>query len=149
MDIILKEDIKGLGYKNDIISVKSGYGRNFLIPSGKAIVGSDQNKKIVAENVKQASHKAAKLKDDAQAIAKKVEDLTLKIPTKVGDNGKLFGTITQLQLADLMKENGLEIDRRDINMGSKDKIKELGSYTATLDLHKEVKATLTFEVVAE
>ena len=149
MDIILKEDIKGLGYKNDIISVKSGYGRNFLIPSGKAMVGSGQNKKIVAENVKQAAHKAEKLKEDAQAVAKKVEELALKIPTKVGDNGKLFGTITQLQIADLLKDNGLEIDRRDINMASKDKIKELGAYTATLDLHKEVKATLSFEVVAE
>ncbi len=149
MEVILKEDIRGLGYKNDTVEVKAGYGRNFLIPSGKAIVANTQNKKIIAENIRQASHKAEKLKTDAETLAAKITELSLSIPTKVGDTGKLFGTITALQISDLLKDKGVEVDRKYISINMKDKIKELGTYSAKVDLHKEVKAELNFEVVAE
>ena len=149
MEIILKENVKGLGYKNDTITVKAGYGRNFLIPQGKAIVANTQNKKIVAENIKQAAHKAEKMMADAKEFASKIENVVLTIPTKVGDNGKLFGTITALQIADLLKEKGVDVDRKDISIDMKDKIKEVGNYTASVDLHKGIKAVLNFEVVAE
>ena len=95
MEIILKKDIKGLGYKNDTVTVKAGYGRNFLIPKGSAMVANEQNKKIIAENIRQAAHKAEKMKADATSIASKIDGLTLSVPTKVGENGKLFGTITE------------------------------------------------------
>ena len=99
MDIILKEDIKGLGYKNDIVSVKPGYGRNYLIPQGMAIIASHNNKKMIEENVRQASHKAEKIKGDATELAAKIGDLTLEIKTKAGESGKIFGAVTALQVA--------------------------------------------------
>jgi len=147
MEVILKEDIKGLGYKNDTITVKGGYGRNYLIPKGVAIVASESNKKMIAENIKQASHKAEKLKNDAEAVAKSIGEVNLEIGAKVGEKGKIFGAITPLQISDALKEKGFEIDRRDIKIiGS---VKEIGEYTAVLDLHKEVKHEIGFKVVAE
>ena len=147
MEVILKEDIKGLGYKNDTITVKGGYGRNYLIPKGVAMVASESNRKMIAENIKQASHKAEKLKNDAEAVAKSIGEVTLEIGAKVGEKGKIFGAITPLQISDVLKEKGFEIDRRDIKIiGS---VKEIGEYTAVLDLHKEVKHEIGFTVVAE
>ena len=147
MEVILKEDVKGLGYKNDTITVKGGYGRNYLIPNGKAIVASESNKKMIAENIKQASHKAEKIKNDAEAVAKSIGEITLEIGAKVGEKGKIFGAITPLQISDVLKEKGFEIDRRDINIiGS---VKEIGEYIAVLDLHKEVKHEISFKVFAE
>ncbi len=149
MEVILKENIKGLGYKNDTVEVKAGYGRNFLIPQGKAIVANAQNRKMIAENIRQAAHKAEKLKSDAEGLAGKINGLTIAIPTKVGENGKLFGTVTSLQISDILKDKGIAVDRKDINIKVKDKIKEVGTYSASVDLHKEVSAELSFEVVAE
>ncbi len=147
MEVILKEDIKGLGYKNDTITVKGGYGRNYLIPKGVAIVASESNRKMIAENIKQASHKAEKLKNDAEAVAKSIGEVKLEIGAKVGEKGKIFGAITPLQISDVLKEKGFEIDRRDIKIiGS---VKEIGEYIAVLDLHKEVKHEIGFTVVAE
>lgn len=143
----MKEDIKGLGYKNDTITVKGGYGRNYLIPKGVAIVASESNRKMIAENIKQASHKAEKLKNDAEAVAKSIGEVKLEIGAKVGEKGKIFGAITPLQISDVLKEKGFEIDRRDIKIiGS---VKEIGEYIAVLDLHKEVKHEIGFTVVAE
>ncbi len=146
MDIILRDDVKGLGYKNDTVSVKAGYGRNYLIPQGIGIIASESNKKMIAENVRQAAHKAEKLKNDAEAIGAKLENLTLEIKTKAGESGKIFGAITALQVADALTEKGFNIDRKKITLAS---IKELGEHKAQIDLHKEVHPEITLSVVAE
>ncbi len=112
MEIILKDDVKGLGYKNDIVTVKSGYGRNFLLPQGLAMLADKTNKKIMAENVRQAAHKADKIKGDAQAIADQIGDMVLEIPAKVGESGKIFGRVTTLQLAEALKAKGMDVDRK-------------------------------------
>jgi large subunit ribosomal protein L9 len=147
MEIILKEDIKGLGYKNDVVTVKPGYGRNYLIPKGSAIMATESAKKIVTENVKQASHKAEKIKNDALAIAEKLVGLSIEIKAKVGESGKIFGAVTSLQLSDVLKEKGFAIDRKKISF--KGDVKEVGEYVASVDLHKEVKQELKFKVIAE
>ena len=147
MEIILKDDVKGLGYKNDIVDVKAGYGRNFLMPQGLAILADKTNRKIVAENVRQAAHKADKIKGDAQAIADQIGNMVLDIRTKVGENGKIFGRVTTLQLAEALKNRGLDVDRK--RMSFDQEPSAVGDYTATVALHKEVKHTLNFRVVAE
>jgi large subunit ribosomal protein L9 len=146
MEVILKEDIKGVGYKNDTVTVRPGHGRNFLIPRGLAIVATESNKKVVAENIKQAAHKAEKLKKDAESIAEKIGSDILEIKAKVGESGKIFGAITALQISDALKDKGLTIDRKRITF--KTEVKEVGEYTALLDLHKEVKKEVKFKVVA-
>jgi large subunit ribosomal protein L9 len=147
MEIILKQDVTGLGYKNDTVKVKPGYGRNFLIPSGVAIIANDSNKRLIAENIRQAAHKAAKLKQDAEALAAKIGELTVEIGTKAGESGKIFGAVTAVQVSDFLKTKGFEVDRKKIHF--KEQPKQLGSYTVTLDLHKEVKHTINVNVVAE
>ncbi len=147
MEIILREDIKGLGYKNDIVSVKPGYGRNYLIPQGLAILANKSNKKMIEENVRQAAHKAEKLKKDAEALAQKIGDAVLEIKTKAGESGKIFGAITALQVADALAAKGFDVDRKNVTF--KSNIKELGEHTVTLDLHKEVHHEITLNVVAE
>lgn len=145
MEVILKEDIKGLGYKNDTINVKPGYGRNYLIPKGYAVIASPSNRKMVEENIKQASHKADKVKRDAEEIAAKIGETVLEIPAKAGESGRIFGAITTLQVSDALKEKGVDIDRKKISIDSD--IKTLGDYTAEIDLHKEVKHKVTLRVV--
>jgi large subunit ribosomal protein L9 len=145
MDIILKTDIAGLGYKNDIVSVKPGYGRNYLIPQGFAMMASESNKKMIAENIRQASHKAEKIKNDAQALADQIGDSVITIPAKAGESGKIFGRVTSIQIADALREKGFDVDRKKITI---DDVKTLGSYQASLDLHKEVKHKVNVEVVA-
>ncbi|MBC5773782.1 50S ribosomal protein L9 [Pontibacter sp. KCTC 32443] len=147
MEVILKDDVKGLGYKNDIVTVKPGYGRNYLIPQGFAVIADKANKKIVAENVRQAAHKADKIKNDAQELANSIGDLTLELPAKVGETGKIFGSVTTLQLSDALKAKGIEVDRKRISFDQE--VKTAGEYTATINLHKEVKHTVKFNVVAE
>lgn len=147
MEVILKQDVQGLGYKNDIVKVKAGYGRNYLIPNGLALIANVSNKKLVEENIRQASHKAAKLKQDAENLAKKIGDLTLELGTKAGESGKIFGAITALQVADALKAKGFDIERKKVIF--KEQPKELGTYTVTLDLHKEVKHEIKIKVVAE
>ena len=147
MEIILKDDVKGLGYKNDIVTVKSGYGRNFLLPQGLAMLADKTNKKITAENVRQAAHKADKVKGDAQAIADQIGGMVLEIPAKVGESGKIFGRVTTLQLAEALKAKGVDIDRKRLSFDQEPAA--AGDYTATVNLHKEVKHTINFRVVAE
>ena len=146
MNIILRTDIAGLGYRNDLVEVKAGYGRNYLIPQGFAVMATDSNKKILAENIKQAAHKAEKIKLDAQALADSIGDLTLEIPAKVGESGKIFGRVTSIQIAEVLKEKGFDVDRKKIALDTE--VKFIGDYSATLDLHKEVKHTVKFTVVA-
>lgn len=147
MEIILKEDVKGLGYKNDIVAVRPGYGRNYLIPQGMAIIANDSNKKLIQENVRQAAHKASKIKQDAEALAKSIGELTVTITTKAGESGKIFGAVTALQIADALKDKGFDVDRKKISI--KDTIKNLGEHSALLDLHKEVKHTITVNVIGD
>jgi large subunit ribosomal protein L9 len=146
MEVILKDDVKGLGYKNDTVKVKAGYGRNYLIPQGMAILANDSNRKKIAENIRQAAHKAEKLKMDATALVEKLGDLTLEIKTKAGESGKIFGSVTAIQIADALKAKGFDIDRKKISV---DNIKEIGEHKAVIDLHKEVHHTITLNVVAE
>ena len=147
MEVILKEDILTLGYKDDIVNVKKGYARNFLIPQGKAIIASESAKKVIAENQKQRAHKIAQQKTDAEAIAAKMEGLTLSIGAKTSSTGTIFGSVTTIQIADALKEKGFEIDRKIIIV--KDQVKEVGTYNAVIKLHKEVSVDVPFEVVAE
>lgn len=147
MEIILKEDVMGLGYKNDIVTVKDGYGRNYLIPTGKAVIASASAKKIVAENLKQRAHKLAKIKEDAQALADKLAQIeALIIPMKVSATGVIYGSVNSLQISDKLKEKGFDIDRKIILVND---IKQIGSYKATVKLHKEVSVEIPFEVVAD
>ncbi len=146
MEIILKDDITGLGYKNDIINVKPGYGRNYLIPEGLATLATPSARKVLAENLKQAAHKAAKIKGDAEAIAAKIQESTIEIVARISEAGKIFGAVTTIQLAEALQKQGLNIDRRKIVIDQKD-IKFLGDFSATVDLHREVKAVLKFKVV--
>jgi large subunit ribosomal protein L9 len=146
MEIILKEDIAGLGYKNDIVDVKPGYGRNYLIPRGLAVAATEFNKKIIAENIRQAAHKAEKIKREAQELADRIGDMVIQIVTKAGESGKIFGAVTTNQLSEALKEKGFDIDRKKIVF--KSEIKMLGQYTAIIDLHKEVKKEVAVEVVA-
>lgn len=148
MEVILKDDVKNLGYKNDIVTVKPGYGRNYLIPQGLAVIADKSNKKVVAENIRQAAHKADKIKNDAQELANSIGDVVLEIPAKVGETGKIFGSVTTLQLSDALKAaKGVEVDRKRISFDQD--VKTAGEYTATLNLHKEVKHQVRFNVVAE
>lgn len=147
MEVILKDDVKGLGYKNDTVTVKPGYGRNYLIPQGLAVIASPSNKKVVAENIRQAAHKAEKIKNDAQELANNIGDLVLELPAKVGETGRIFGSVTTLQLSDALKAKGFDVDRKRISFDQD--VKTAGEYTATLNLHKEVKHQVRFNVVAE
>ena len=147
MEIILKEDVMGLGYKNDIVTVKDGYGRNFLIPTGKGVIASENAKKVLAEDLKQRAHKLAKIKEDAQALADKLSQVEpIIIPMKVSSTSTIYGSVNSLQIADKLKEKGFDIDRKIILVGD---VKQVGSYTATVKLHKEVSVSIPFEVVAE
>jgi len=147
MEIILKEDVKGLGYKNDLVTVRPGYGRTYLIPQGMALLATPSAKKVVAENQRQAAHKAEKLKLDAQLLADNIGETVLVIKAKAGENGKIFGAVTTLQISDALKALGFEVDRKRIGLVGD--VKELGNYSATLNLHKAVQHTVAFSVVAD
>jgi len=146
MQVILRTDIAGLGYKNDVVDVKPGYGRNYLIPQGFAVMATDSNRKQLAENLKQAAHKAEKLKKDAEDLAAAIGDITLNIAAKVGESGKIFGRVTSIQISDALKAKGFEVDRKKITI---EDVKVVGTYKAQLDLHKEVKHSLNINVVGE
>ena len=146
MEIILKEDVVNLGYKNDIVTVKSGYGRNYLIPTGKAVIASPAAKKMLAEELKQRAHKLEKIKKDAEAAAEALKDVTLTIATKVSATGTIFGSVSNIQIAEELAKLGHNVDRKIIFVKG---VKEVGSYTATIKLHKEVSVEIPFEVVAE
>lgn len=147
MELILKENVTGLGYKNDIVTVKNGYGRNYLIPTGKAVIASPSAKKMLAEELKQRAHKLEKIKNDALALAEKLAAVEpLKIATKVSATGVIYGSVNSLHIADELAKLGFSVDRKMIVL--KD-VKEVGSYTAKVNLHKEVSVEIPFEVVAE
>jgi large subunit ribosomal protein L9 len=147
MEVILKQDVDGLGYKNDIVKVRAGYGNNFLIPNGFALIANDSNKRLTKENVRQAAHKAEKLKQDATDLAGKIGELTIEIGAKAGESGKIFGAVTATQIADALKLKGFDIDRKRVHL--KEVPKQIGTYTANIDLHKEVKHEIKVKVVAE
>jgi len=147
MEVILTQDVQGLGYKNDVVKVKPGYGRNYLIPNGVALIANDSNKRMTVENSRQAAHKAAKIKQDAEAIAAKMGELTVEVKTKAGETGKIFGAVTAIQIADSLKAKGFDIDRKKVVL--KEHPKQLGTYKVILDLHKEVKHEITVNVVGE
>ncbi|MDR0745240.1 MAG: 50S ribosomal protein L9 [Mediterranea sp.] len=147
MEIILKEDIVNLGYKNDIVTVKSGYGRNYLIPSGKAVIASLSAKKMLAEDLKQRAHKLEKIRKDAEELAAKLEGVTLIIATKVSATGTIFGSVGNIQIAEGLAKKGFDIDRKIIVV--KDAVKAVGAYKASVKLHKEISVEIPFEVVAE
>mgnify|MGYP001263500941 CR=1 FL=1 len=147
MEIILKENVINLGYKDDIITVKDGYGRNFLIPTGKAILATSSAKKVLAENLKQRAHKLAQLKVQAEELAAKLEGLTLTLGVKASSTGKIFGSVTTIQIAEALEKQGIVVDKRIIAI--KDVMKEVGTYKVSLKLHKEISSEITLEVVAE
>jgi large subunit ribosomal protein L9 len=148
MDIILKQDVDLLGSKFDVVTVKDGYARNFLIPRGMAVAATASNLKVNNEVIRQQAHKAAKAREAAEAIAEKLGALTLKLGAKAGESGKIFGSVNTIQLSDAIQAAGYDVERKQISL-AEDTIKELGSYEATVKLHKEVVVTVKFDVVAE
>jgi ribosomal protein L9 len=148
MEVILKEDVANLGYKDDIVHVKDGYGRNFLIPQGKAVIASESARKVLAEVLKQRAHKIAKIKEEAEALAEKMKGVSLTIGAKTSSTGTIFGSVTNIQIAEELAKLGFEVDRKIIRI-KEDAVKEVGSYSATVRLHKEVSVEIPFEVVSE
>lgn len=148
MEVILKQDVEHLGYKDELVTVKSGYARNFLIPRKFAVEASEGNKKMLAETVKQRKHKEEKLKKEAETVAAKLAKEVVKVGAKAGSEGKIFGSVTSLQLANALMAMGYNVDRKAVSLKA-DHVKNLGTYQANVKLHKEVVAAVTFEVVAE
>ncbi|MFK7755617.1 MAG: 50S ribosomal protein L9 [Flavobacteriales bacterium] len=148
MEIILLQDVDKVGSQNDVVSVKPGYARNFLIPQGMAKMATKSALKMHAENTKQRAHKDAKIKENAQALAEKLGAISLSIGAKASENGKIFGSVNNIQIAEAINAKGFEIDRKHISLKD-DTIKELGKYEVSVKLHKEVSVTVPFEVVAE
>lgn len=147
MKIILKEDVRGLGYKDDVVEVKDGYGRNYLIPQGKAVVATSSALKVLAENQRQRAHKLAQIKADAEAAAAALEGVTLTIGAKTSATGTIFGSVNAIQIAEALEKLGHNVDRKLIYI--KENIKEVGKYSATIQFHKEVAVEIPFEVIAE
>lgn len=147
MKIILKEDVHNLGYKDDVVEVKDGYGRNYLIPTGKAVIASESALKVLAENQRQRAHKLSKIKADAEALAASLADVKLTIGAKTSSTGTIFGSVNAIQIAEALEKAGFNIDRKVISI--KQSVKEVGNYVAVLKLHKEVSVEVPFEVVAE
>ena len=147
MEVILKQDVKNLGDKDDVVNVKPGYGRNFLIPKGYAILATVSARKVLAENLKQAQFKQEKIRKDADAIAARLEGVKLTIGAKAGESGKIFGAINTIQIADALKKEGFDVDRRRITFDQEPKF--VGDYVANINLHKEVKVQVPFSVIAE
>lgn len=147
MEIILLEDVNNVGYKDDVVTVKSGYGRNFLIPQGKARLATPSAKKVLAENLKQRAHKLERIKKEAAELAEKVNGLFLTIGAKASTTGTIFGSVNNIQIAEALAKKGFTIDRKSIVI--KESVKELGTYKATLKFHKDISAEISFEVVAE
>ncbi|MBU2938832.1 50S ribosomal protein L9 [Lacinutrix sp. C3R15] len=146
MELILKQDVENLGFKDDVVTVKNGYGRNFLIPTGHAVIATASAKKVLAENIKQRAYKEKKIIDDANKVADALKALEIKIAAKVGSGDKLFGSINNINLAEALAKEGQEIDKKFITVTT---VKRLGKYDATIRLHREVSVELSFEVIAQ
>ena len=148
MEVILKQDIKGLGYKDDKVSVANGYGRNYLLPQGMATLATESAKKMHAEILKQRAFKEDKLRKEAAANSEKLSGVSIKVGAKAGENGKIFGSVGTIQIAEALQKAGYNVERKNIEI-TEDNIKQLGTYSAKVRLYKDVAATVTFEVVAE
>ncbi len=148
MEVILKKNVDNLGYVNEVVTVKPGYGRNFLIPQGYAVLATASAKKAHAEMMKQKSHKESKILAEAEALGNKLVETAIKIVTKAGEKGKIFGSVNTVQLSEALKAEGLDIDRKSIKIKD-EPIRETGTYEAIANLHKDVKTTFSFEVVGE
>ena len=148
MELILKEDVQNVGFKDEIVIVKNGYGRNFLIPKGKAIIATESARKVLAENLKQRAFKEKSIIDEANKIAKKIKSLDVKISSKVGSGHKLFGSVTNSDLAIAISKKGSEIEKKFISLPGRN-IKRLGKYTAKIRLHRQVSFEFPFEIIAE
>jgi large subunit ribosomal protein L9 len=148
MEVILLQDVNKLGQKDDIVTVKNGYGSNYLIPNGYAVAATSSAKKMHAENLKQRAHKEEKIKVTAQETASKLAEVNLVIGAKTSSSGKIFGSVNTIQIAEALKEKGFDIDRKNITL-PEDQIKEVGKYKAVIKLHREVKVDVGFEIVAE
>ena len=149
MEIILKQDVQNLGYKDEIVKVKDGYANNYLIPQGMAIIATPSNRKVHAENMRQQAQKEAKIRKDAETLKAALDGKSVRIATKVGENGQLFGAVNNIQVAEALKEqHNYDVDRKKIVVDGS-KIKEVGNYTALVNIHKDIKAEINREVVAE
>ncbi len=148
MEIILLHDVKKLGQKDDLVHVKDGYARNYLIPKGFAVAATASAKKMHTENLKQRAHKEAKIKAEAEELATKMTDLKLVVGAKTSSSGKIFGSVNTIQIAEALREKGFDIDRKSISLPD-DQIKEIGKYKASVRLHREVKVEIDFEIIAE
>jgi len=148
MEIILKEDIEKLGFKNEIVIVKDGYGRNFLIPKGLADIATPSSKKMREETIRQRAHKEEKLVKEADAMVEKLTKAKISVSAKAGEKGKIFGSVNNIQLAASLKEQGIKIDRKSIHL-KEENIKSLGTYQATIKIYKKIEITVDFEVIAE
>ena len=148
MEVILKQDIQSLGHRDDIVKVKDGYGRNYLIPNGLATLATTSAKKMHAENIKQRAHKEEKIKNEAQEVAKKLGKVSLTVGAKTSSTGKIFGSVNTIQIAEALNEKGFEVERKNISI-PEDQIKEVGKYQAKIKLHKEVSVEIEFEIIAE
>ncbi|MDA3817595.1 MAG: 50S ribosomal protein L9 [Prolixibacteraceae bacterium] len=148
MEIILKKEVQNLGSKDDLVTVKQGYARNYLIPQGYAVIASESAKKMMAENIRQRAHKEAKLKAEAEQVAKKLNDIKVVIGAKTSSAGKIFGSVNNIQLAEKIAEQGVDIERKNITI-PKEGVKEVGTHTAKVKLHREVVIDFEFEVVSE
>ena len=149
MEVILKQDVQNLGNKDDIVTVKNGYGANWLIPQGLAIMATPTAKKIHAENMKQRAHKEAALRSQAEAAASKMEGATVKLATKVSEKGKVFGSVNNIQVAEALVAAGFDCDRKNITLVGETLIKQVGTYQAVVKIYKDIKATVNVEVVGE
>lgn len=149
MEIILIQDVPNLGHKDDIVSVRNGYATNYLIPKGFAIMATPSAKKMHAENMRQRAHKEANIREEATALAAKLEGVQVTIATKVSSTGKIFGSVNNILVAEALAAKGFEIDRRNITIIGEDSVKEVGVYEASVKCHKEIKATVKFEIVSE
>lgn len=147
MQVILLEDILNLGYKDDVVTVKNGYGRNYLIPTKKAVIASESAKKVLAENLRQRTHKLEKIKADAQALAAKLDGVFLTVGAKTSSSGIIFGAVTNIQIANELVKKGFDVDRKLIYI--KEPAKEIGNYKALVKLHKDVSVEIPFEVISE
>ncbi len=147
MEIILKQDVKNVGYKDDVVKVKDGYAANYLIPQGMAIMATPTAKKVHAENLRQRAHKESKLRGDAEALASKLSAAAVKVAAKVSSKGKVFGSVGNIQVAEALNAMGFDVDRKNIEIVGEDAVKALGSYEAVVKCYKDIKATVKFEVV--
>ena len=149
MEVILKQDVINLGHKDDVVNVKNGYATHYLIPQGMAIMATPSAKKMHAENIRQRAHKEAKIRQDAQALAAKLNLAQVKVLTKVSKNGKVFGSVNNIQVAEALAAQGIEIDRRNITFANTDSLKEVGVYEAIVKIYRDITATVKVEVAGE